>query len=68
LEEPERTLRDVIDDIMVSMDMLERELARLAREEEKKGRIMGILYWMDRMRDLLVELKVMSERRENPGG
>lgn len=58
----DRSLRDVIDEIMVGMDMLEKELASLAREEEKKGRIVRIVYWMDRIRDLLVELKTLSER------
>ena len=58
----DRSLRDVIDEIMVGMDMLEKELASLAREEERKGRIVRIVYWMDRIRDLLVELKTLSER------
>ena len=58
----DRSLRDVIDEIMVGMDMLERELASLAKEEERKGRIVRIVYWMDKIRDLLVELKTLSER------
>jgi len=61
----DRSIRDVIDDIMVTMEMLERDLARLARSEQKKGRIMRILYWTDRMRDLLVELKTLAEKEES---
>ena len=57
-----RSMRDVIDEIMVGMEMLERELASLAREEERKGKVVRVVYWMDRIRDLLVELKTLSER------
>ncbi len=56
----ERTVRDIIDDIMVQMDLLESELARVSREEKYKGRMVNILYRIENIRDLLVELRKAS--------
>jgi len=57
----ERCLRDIIDDVMVGLDMLEREIGRLSREIERKGQVYNMRYWIERVRDLMVEMKVRSE-------
>ncbi len=58
----------LIDDIMVSLEMLEREVARLSPTVERKGIISNIRYWVERIRDNLVSLKVECERRESCHG
>ncbi len=56
-----RCVRDIIDDVMVSLDMLEGDLARISAKTEAKGHIVRARDWIERMRDLLVELKTVSE-------
>ncbi len=57
----EREARDIIDDIMVRLEMLERELYSFSRDIRYKGRIARIRDWMDDIHDLLIELKHASE-------
>jgi len=56
----ERLVRDVIDDIMVRIAILESEIAAISRQEKYKGRIMRIFYTIEDIRDLLVELKART--------
>ncbi len=49
--------RDLIDDLMVRLDMLERDLAVMAREERYKGRVLRLRDWIEDIRDIVVELK-----------
>jgi len=57
----DRCLRDIIDDVMVGLDMLEREIGRISRSMERKGQIHNMRYWIERVRDLMVEMKLRSE-------
>ncbi len=57
----ERGVRDIIDDIMVRLEMLERELYSFSRDVRYKGRVARIRDWMDDIHDLLIELKHASE-------
>ena len=57
-----RTPRDLIDNIMVEMDLLERELALLSLAQRHKGRILNMFYRIENIRGLLIELKKVSER------
>ena len=54
---PGRDSRDIIDDIMVQIDLLERDLAALSRTQKTKGRILNMFNRIERMRDLLIELR-----------
>ena len=54
---PGRDSRDIIDDIMVQIDLLERDLAALSRTQRTKGRILNMFNRIERMRDLLIELR-----------
>ncbi len=54
----ERSVRDIIDDIMVRFEMLDRELSIFSRESEaSKGKIARVRYWVEEIEDLLIELK-----------
>ena len=54
----ERSIRDIIDDIMVRFEMLDRELSIFASESKTgKGRIARVRYWVEEIEDLLIELK-----------
>lgn len=57
----ERSVRDIIDDILVRFEMLERELYSFSSEARYKGRIARIRDWVDDIHDLLLELKKASE-------
>lgn len=59
-ENRSRSVRDIIDDILVRFEMLERELHSFSREEKYKGRIARIRDWVDDIHDLLIELKRAS--------
>jgi len=54
-----RLVRDVIDDIMVRIDILESEIAAISNREQYKGRILRIFYTTEDIRSLLVELKTI---------
>ena len=56
-----RMPRDIIDDIMVEIDLLEKELAMLSLNQRHKGRILNMFYRIENIRDLLIELKKVSE-------
>ncbi len=58
----EREPRDIIDDIMVRLDLLENEISMISREARYKGRIMNMYVHMENIRDLLVELKKRTEK------
>ncbi len=59
----DRTVRDIIDDIMVRFEMLDKELGILSRNNpENRGRIARVKYWMDEIEDLLIELKAATNR------
>jgi len=62
----ERTVRDIIDDIMVRFEMLDRELSLFSRETEaSRGRIARVRYWVEEIEELLIELKkAMSWTRQ----
>jgi len=62
----ERMLRDVIDDILVQMMILEGEIAEISKNEKYKGRIMRIFYTLENIHSLLIELRKKS--REICGG
>jgi len=55
----DRLVRDVIDDIMVRIDILESEIAAISNKEKYKGRILRIFHTTEDIRSLLVELKLM---------
>ncbi len=56
-----RDARDVIDDIMVELDLLESELAIISKEEKHKGRMLNVLLHIESIRSLLIELKLITE-------
>ncbi|MCE4619837.1 MAG: hypothetical protein F7C33_02315 [Desulfurococcales archaeon] len=63
----ERTVRDIIDDIMVRFEMLDRELSLFSRETEaSRGRIARVRYWVEEIEDLLIELKRATSRSRQP--
>jgi len=61
-ESPHRSERDIIDDIMVRLDVIESQVSLISRETRYKGRIMNIYVYMDDIRDLLAELKKRVEK------
>jgi len=63
----ERTVRDIIDDIMVRFEMLDRELSLFSRETEaSRGRIARVRYWVEEIEDLLIELKRATSGARQP--
>lgn len=56
-----RPVRDIIDDVMVRLEMLEREIQAISREERYKGRILRMRDWINEIYDLMIELKKASE-------
>lgn len=63
--DPDRTMRDIIDDILVRFEMLEKELYSFSKEARYKGRIARIRDWVDDIHDLLLELKKASESSQS---
>ncbi|MCE4618380.1 MAG: hypothetical protein F7C37_02935 [Desulfurococcales archaeon] len=63
--DPDRTMRDIIDDILVRFEMLEKELYSFSKEAKYKGRIARIRDWVDDIHDLLLELKKASESSQS---
>lgn len=63
--DPGRTMRDIIDDILVRFEMLEKELYSFSKEAKYKGRIARIRDWVDDIHDLLLELKKASESSQS---
>ncbi|MCE4622083.1 MAG: hypothetical protein F7B19_02055 [Desulfurococcales archaeon] len=61
----DRTMRDIIDDILVRFEMLEKELYSFSKEARYKGRIARIRDWVDDIHDLLLELKKASESSQS---
>ncbi|MCE4628909.1 MAG: hypothetical protein F7C82_01365 [Desulfurococcales archaeon] len=61
----DRTMRDIIDDILVRFEMLEKELYSFSKEAKYKGRIARIRDWVDDIHDLLLELKKASESSQS---
>ncbi len=59
---PPRSERDIIDDIMVRLDVIESQVSLISQETRYKGRIMNIYVYMDDIRDLLAELKKRVEK------
>jgi len=63
--DPDRTMRDIIDDLLVRFEMLEKELYSFSKEAKYKGRIARIRDWVDDIHDLLLELKKASESSQS---
>ncbi|NOZ31339.1 MAG: hypothetical protein GXO68_05280 [Crenarchaeota archaeon] len=61
----DRTMRDIIDDILVRFEMLEKELYSFSKEARYKGKIARIRDWVDDIHDLLLELKKASESSQS---
>ncbi|MEB3789671.1 MAG: hypothetical protein GSR72_07255 [Desulfurococcales archaeon] len=61
-----RLPRDIIDDIMVELDLLESQLALASKDFKHKGQILNIVLYIENIRTLLIELKQVTEQEEKP--
>lgn len=50
--------RELLDMVYIRLDMLERDISEMAKNEESKGKLIAINEWLEEIRDILNIMRI----------
>ncbi|MDP8002957.1 MAG: hypothetical protein ACP5I6_01985 [Caldisphaera sp.] len=53
-----KTPRELIDMVYIRLEMLEKDVSEMAKQENSKGKLIAIEEWIEEIRDLLNVVRV----------